>query len=47
MALDYSKLSDDELDALAKNDYSRLSDATLKALSEETAPAPAPAAGPE
>jgi hypothetical protein len=41
MALDYSKLSDDELDALAKNDYSRLSDATLKALAEEPAPAPA------
>lgn len=39
MALDYTKLSDEELDALAKEDYSRLSDATLKALAEEAAPA--------
>lgn len=37
MALDYSTLSDEELDAIAKDDYSRLSDATLKALSEDTA----------
>lgn len=32
MSLDYSKLSDDELDAIASDDYSRLSDSTLKAL---------------
>jgi hypothetical protein len=41
MALDYSTLSDEELDAIAKDDYSRLSDATLKALTEDTAAAPA------
>ena len=38
MALDYSKLSDAELKALADDDYSKLSDATLKALSEEAPP---------
>jgi hypothetical protein len=38
MALDYSKLSEDELEALANDDYSKLSDATLKALSEDTVP---------
>ena len=37
MALDYSTLSDEELNALANNDYSKLSDNTLAAL----------AAGPE
>jgi hypothetical protein len=37
MALDYSTLSDEELDAIAKDDYSRLSDATLKALTEDSA----------
>lgn len=35
MALDYSKLSDDELDAIANDDYSRLSDATLRALAND------------
>ena len=48
MALDYSTLSDEELDAIAKEDYSRLSDATLQALSEDMAAAPpAPDAQPE
>jgi hypothetical protein len=32
MAVDYSKLSDEELDAIANDDYSRLSDRTLAAL---------------
>ena len=41
MALDYTRLSDAELDALSRDDYSQLSDATLKALSAESAPAPA------
>lgn len=36
MALDYSKLSDKELEAIANNDYSRLSDDVLKKLAEET-----------
>ena len=35
MALDYSKLSDEDLQALADNDYSKLSDETLKMLAEE------------
>lgn len=43
MALDYSKLSDEELEAIANNDYSKLSDATLNALS---ASAPATATAP-
>jgi len=38
MALDYSKLSDEELRAIAAGDYSRLSDATLQQLASETAP---------
>ena len=38
MALDYSKLSDEELQAIAAGDYSRLSDATLQQLASETAP---------
>ncbi len=40
MALDYSKLSDEELDAIARGDYSKLSDATLQALSETPTPKP-------
>lgn len=39
MALDYSTLSDAELEALANDDYSKLSDATLEALASE-APKP-------
>ena len=35
MALDYSKLSDAELEAIANNDYSKLSDATLTAIAAE------------
>jgi hypothetical protein len=35
MALDYSKLSDEELQAIADNDYSKLSDATLTAIASE------------
>jgi hypothetical protein len=38
MALDYSKLSDSDLEALANNDYSKLSDETLKLLAEEKQP---------
>lgn len=45
MALDYSRLTDDELDALSRDDYSKLSDATLKALSTEAAPVTAQAEG--
>jgi len=37
MALDYSKLSDEELDAIARNDYSKLSDKTLRAISNDPA----------
>lgn len=35
MALDYSKLSDNDLEALTNEDYSKLSDETLKALAED------------
>mgnify|MGYP003643562986 CR=1 FL=1 len=35
MALDYSKLSDEELEAISKNDYSKLSDTTLNAIANE------------
>lgn len=35
MALDYSKLSDEELEAIANNDYTKLSDNTLKAIANE------------
>jgi len=35
MALDYSKLSDEELNAIANDDYSKLSDATLIAITNE------------
>ena len=45
MALDYSKLSDDELDAIANDDYSRLSDATLQAIANEPQSKPAPEVG--
>jgi hypothetical protein len=38
MALDYSKLSDAELEAIANDDYSKLSDATLQAISSEGQP---------
>lgn len=36
MALDYSKLSDEELEAIANNDYSKLSDSTLNAIANES-----------
>jgi len=36
--MDYSKLTDAELEAIANNDYSKLSDATLQALSDENPP---------
>jgi len=36
MALDYSKLSDEELEAIANDDYSKLSDKTLNAIASET-----------
>lgn len=39
MALDYSTLSDQELDAIANDDYSKLSDATLQAIAGVEAPA--------
>lgn len=43
MALDYSKLSDAELEAIANDDYTKLSDNTLKAIaSEPSASRPAP-----
>ena len=35
MSVDYSKLSDAELEALAAGDYTKLSDATLMALAGE------------
>jgi hypothetical protein len=35
MALDYSKLSDEELQAIQDQDYSKLSDETLKQISED------------
>lgn len=35
MALDYSKLSTEELEAIANNDYSRLSESTLTAIAAE------------
>jgi hypothetical protein len=35
MALDYSKLSDDELEAIANDDYSKLSNSTLEAMASE------------
>jgi hypothetical protein len=35
MALDYSKLTDAELEAIANNDYSKLSDTILKAIASE------------
>lgn len=38
MALDYTKLSDDELEAIANDDYSKLSDQTLQALASEPGP---------
>lgn len=42
MALDYSKLSDEELQAIANDDYTKLSDRTLRLLSrDKTAPKPA------
>jgi len=39
VAVDYSKLTDEELEAIANNDYSKLSDSTLNALAAST-PAP-------
>lgn len=47
MALDYSKLSDDELDAIANDDYSRLSDSTLRAITRDPAAKAAPEQGAE
>jgi hypothetical protein len=38
MALDYSKLTDAELEAIANNDYSKLSDSTLTAIAAEPEP---------
>lgn len=38
MALDYSKLSDAELEAIANDDYSKLSESTLNAMAEEDKP---------
>jgi len=38
MALDYSKLSDAELEAITNNDYSKLSDVTLTAIASEPDP---------
>jgi hypothetical protein len=35
MSLDYSKLSDEELDAIANDDYSKLSDRTLRQLTRD------------
>lgn len=45
MAIDYSKLSDEDLEGLANNDYSKLSDETLKMLAEEGQPARTPEEG--
>jgi hypothetical protein len=52
MALDYSTLSTEELEAIANNDYSRLSESTLTAIAaepetkkKESEPTPVPAAG--
>lgn len=38
MALDYSKLSDEELEAIANEDYSKLSDRTLQTIASEPGP---------
>lgn len=46
MALDYSKLTDDELDAIANDDYSRLSDKTLRQLSNDPSAKQAPVSEP-
>ena len=46
MALDYSKLSDEELEAIANDDYSKLSDKTLQAISNDPGAKQAPAAEP-
>ena len=40
MTIDFSKLSDEELTAIANNDFSKLSSATLTLLSGETPPKP-------
>lgn len=42
MALDYSKLTDEELEAIANDDYSKLSDRTLRQLSRDPAAQQAP-----
>ena len=47
MAVDYSKLSDEELDAIANDDYSRLSDRTLAALAGSDTPEPSVNAVPQ
>ena len=42
MALDYSKLTDEELEAIANDDYSKLSDKTLRQLSRDPGAQAAP-----
>jgi hypothetical protein len=42
MALDYSKLTDEELEAIANNDYAKLSDTTLQMLANESPPVATP-----
>jgi hypothetical protein len=43
MAIDYSKLSDEELEAISNDDYSKLSDETLSMLAGQASVAPATA----
>lgn len=47
MALDYSKLSDEELEAIANDDYSKLSDNTLRRLSRDPGAQTVPSSEPE
>jgi hypothetical protein len=47
MALDYSKLSDDELEAIANDDYSKLSDRTLRQLTRDPSAQAVPSSEPE
>ena len=46
MALDYSKLTDEELEAIANDDYSKLSDKTLRAISRDPSAKKAPVSEP-
>ena len=46
MALDYSKLSDEELEAIANDDYSKLSDKTLNAIANDPGAKQVPAGEP-